>query len=310
MSLTAADQLLKATAQGAFWQAFESFPSIMDGLVQQVTSNSDQEIYPWLAYSPGVREMTGSRLKRSVPEITWTVRNKKWENTIAINYETRKFSKLNQVEAILSNLGAKARAYPDKLVSGLIDTGASTACYDTANFFSTTHSEPGATYTTNQSNTINFTAATGTVWTDVEIANAIMTGKGQIMGFKDGDGDPFMIDQGSKLIVHCATDIFGRVAAVSVLNSLTGGAGNPALGQFTAVANPWLTAAGGTDVIYVFAAGAAHKPFIVQTADPVSLEDDMGGDNDFNTRDVSFGTFGYYNAAYGDWRCACKVTAV
>lgn len=309
MALTAGDALLKATAKAAFWQSFESYPSIMSGIVAEVTSDADQETYPWLAYAPAVREMSGSRLKRSVPELSWTIKNKKWENTVAVEYATRKFAKLNQVQALLGNLGAKARAYPDKLVSTLLNNGGTTACYDTQYFFDSDHTDPGAAYTTNQSNLLTYAAATGTTWTDVEMANAIVTAKGKLMGYLDGDGDPVFMDQSKKILIQCATDIYPRLAALSVLSALTGGAGNPALGQFDVVANPWLTLVSTTDKFYAFNVSGAHKPFIKQVAEPVSLEDDMGGDNDFNTKDVSFGSFGYYNVGYGDWRYAVQMTA-
>jgi len=309
MPLTAGDALLKATAKAAFWQNFEAYPSIMDGLIANVTSDSDQETYPWLAYSPGVREMSGSRVKRTVPELSWVIKNKKWENTVAINYETRKFAKLNQVQALLGNLGSKARAYPDKLVSTLIGAGGATACYDTQYFFDSDHSDPSAAYTTAQTNLLTYAAATGTTWTDVEAANAIIFAKGKLMSFLDGDADPVFMNQGKKILVQCGVDLYPRLAALSVLSSLTGGAGNPALGQFDVVANPWLALVGSTDKFYAFNVSGAHKPFILQTAEGVRLSDDMGGDSNFMTEDVTFGTFGYYNAGYGDWRYAVQVTA-
>lgn len=309
--LTQGSELLKATARAAFWQAFESYPSIMSGLVATITSDSPTETYPWLAYAPGVREMTGSRAKRSVPELSWTITNKKWENTVAISYETWRFAKLNQVQALLGNLGAKARAYPDKLTSTLIQNGntAGYTCYDTQLFYDTDHTDPGAAYTTNQSNLLTTAAATGTTWTDVEMANAVNAAYSALMGFKDGDGDPVFMDPSKRPLIMCATDIYGRLASLKNQSTLTGGVANPVVGLYDVVPNPWLTAVGSTDQFHMFNVSGAHKPFILQIAEPVSLEDDIGGDNDFNTKDRSFGSFAYYNVGYGDWRYAVRMTA-
>jgi phage major head subunit gpT-like protein len=309
--ITAGDALLKATAKAAFWQSYEAYPSIMNGLVYPVTSDADQETYPWLAYAPGIREMTGGRVKRGVPELSFTIKNKKWENTVSVSYETRKFAKLNQVQAMLGNLGAKARAYPDKLTSVLIQNGATAGytCYDGQVFWYASHADTGAAYTTAQSNVLTYAAATGTTWTDVEMANAILYGISSLMGYKDGDGDPVFMDQSKKVLIQCAPDIYARLASLTVMPTLTGGASNPALGRFEVVANPWLTAVSTTDVFFMFNVSGAHKPFILQTAEAVSLEDDMGGDNDFNTKDVSFGSFAYYNVGYGDWRYGLRMTA-
>jgi len=311
MALSQGDAILKATAKAAFWQTYETYPSIMNGLVYNVTSDSDQETYPWLAYAPAVREMIGSRVKRGVPEISWTIKNKKWENTVAIPYEVRKFARLNQVQSLLGNLGGKARSYPDKLTAVLIQNGATAGYigYDTLTFINANHVDPGAAYTTVQSNVLTYAAATGTTWTDVEMAAAINAAYVGLMGFKDGDGDPVWMDPNTKPLIQCATDIYARLASLTTMPTLTGGASNPVMGRFNVVANPWLTAVSTTDVFFMFNTSGAHKPFILQTAEPVSLEDDMGGDSDFNTKDVSFGTFGYYNVGYGDWRYAVRMTA-
>ncbi len=308
---THADGLIKATAHAAFWQAYESYPSITNGITYTTTSDSDQETYPFLGAAPAVREMTGSRLKRQVPEQTYTIKNKKWENTVSIDYETRKYARLNAVQSLLGNLGSKARAYADKLISTLIQNGATAGytCYDGQVMWYASHSDPGAAYTTAQSNVLTYAAATGTTWTDVEMANAICYGISSLMGYLDGEGDPVFMDPSKPVLIECATDIYARLASLMFIPTLTGGASNPAKGLFTVTANPWLTKVTTTDVFFMFNVSGVHKPFILQYAEPVSLEDDMGGDNDFNTKDVSFGSFGYYNAGYGDWRYGLRMTA-
>lgn len=310
MGLTAGQQILRATARAAFWQSFEAFPSILAGLAQRVDSDSDQETYPWLAYAPGVREMAGSRLKRPVPEISWTIKNKKWENTVPINYETYRFNKIGAVQAMLSNLGAKARAYPDKLVSSLIDTGNATLGYDAVNFFATTHKDPGAAYTTNQSNSISVdvtsNGAPATI-TDVEFANGVRTARNALFGFKDGDGDPVMMDPNTVMVVMVPADYASIAERVQTVDQLTGPVGNDLKGKFTVRINPWLTLAATTPAFYVFNASGVRKPFIYQVADEIRLEDDLGEQNEFDTKDVSFGSFGFYNVGYGDWRYGVRI---
>jgi len=308
--LTQGDALLKATAKASFWQSYEGYPSITAGITASVTSDSVSEEYPWLAYAPGVKEMVGSRVKRSVPEYSYTIKNKKWENTVSVAYETRKFAKLNQVQALLGNLGAKARAYPDKLVSLMIDNGYNTAGYTSYNglgFFHAAQIDPGAAYTASQVNYIDHPSATGTLWTDAEAAGAINAARAKLMTYKDGDGDPVYMDPSKNILIMCHPNIYSKLAPLRSQTTLAGGVSNPVLGSFDIVPNPWLTPTTTVDNFYAFNVSGAHKPFVLQTAEAVSLEDDMGGDNDFNTKDVSFGSFGYYNAGYGDWRYGVKV---
>lgn len=307
MALTHGVELLRATAKSAFWQAYEQQPSIMGGIVHRTTSDSDQEIYPWLAYAPGVREMAGSRLKRSVPELSWTIKNKKFENTVIVGYELVRFNKLGQIASLISQLGAKARAYPDKLVAGLINTGSATACYDGQYFFDTDHSDPGAAYTTSQSNSLSVNITTTTAPTDVEMADALRQAYNALLGFKDGDGDPVMMNPDSLMTVHVPAGYAAMAQRVSVVDQLTGPVGNDMKGRFRVVVNPFLDAPSVTPAFYVFNESGVRKPFIYQVADDIKLEDDMGQQNEFDTKDVSFGSFGYYNASYGDWRYGVRV---
>ncbi len=307
MALTHADALLKATAKAAFWQNFEAFPSIMDNIAFRTTSDSDQETYPWLAYAPGVREMTGERKRRSVPELSWVIKNKLWENTVVIDYLTRRAAKLNTVQALLGNLGAKARAYPNSLVSTLMNNGGSTTCYDGQYFFDTDHTDPGAAYQTNQSNALTLDITTVTNPTDIEFATGIRNMRAALYGFKDGDGDPVMPAKGAVMELHVPPMYQAIAERVEKVDQLTGPVGNDLKGTFTTVINPWLTTPTSSHgYIYLFNVTGVRKPFIYQVLDEVRLEDDMGSQNDFDTKDVAFGSFAAYNANYGDWRYACR----
>lgn len=310
--LTQGVQILRDTARAAFWQGWDNFPTLVENCTYIQSSNSDQETYAWLAYAPAVREMTGSKLRQDVPEISFTLKNKLWEVTTAVPYFTWKYNKNGAVAQLGQETGKKARQHRDKLVSAsLLDVGSSTACYDGQNFFSASHADPGAIYSTSQSNLQNYTAATGTVPTDVEMAGAVATGIGKLLSFKDGAGDPVTygaITPG-QVEVHCSVGsdgtLFATLNRVMMAQMLTSGASNFMYGQFKAVYNPFLTA---SDIIYVINTGTSRKPFILQIAEDVQMEDDFGGDNEFNTKDRSFGAFGCYNATYGDWRSAYKIT--
>lgn len=298
--------LLRATAQAAFWQRFESYPSIMDGLVYMQPSNSDQETYAWLAYAPPVREMTASRVSVPVPEISYTIKNKKWENTVPIGYELRKFGKNDVVANLVGEMGAKARAYQDALISSLIATGHSTACYDSQYFFDTDHVDPSATYTTTQNNDLTATITAPTAPTDLEWAAAMRSCIDALYSYKDGAGDPVFPNGAPGFIAMVPPGYRSIAQRVATVDQLTGPVGNDLKGMYRVVVNPWLNAPGTEATFFVFNATGQRKPFILQTADPVQLEDDMGGDNEFNSKEVHFGSFAYYNAGYGDWRYATK----
>lgn len=308
MPLTHSDALIRATATAAFWQNYESWPSLFDGLVQRISSNADQENYPWLGYAPKMQEMVGSKVAKPVPNYDYTIKNKKFEATIAIDYETRKFAKLGAVSAVVGNLGQKARNFETSLLADLVNNGMATACYDNQFFFDTDHSDPGARYTTSQDNDLT-SAAAAALPTDAEMTTAVSAMQSALFSYKDNEGDPVMPALGTKLILM-VPPLYKAVAdRIATNDQITGPVGNALKGQFEVRVNPWIpaptTSAG---YMYLFNASGARKPFIVQVADDLVLEDNMGLDNDFMTKDVYFSAFSYMNVGYGDWRYAVGYT--
>ncbi len=306
MPITTMDQGLRDTARIAFWQGFTALPSLFDGIVSVEPSNADQETYAWLGYAAPVREFAGQRVKQGVPQVTYTIVNKKWEATVVFDYLVRKFGKNNVVAKNVAQMGQKAREHRDKLLTQALQLGISTACYDTQFFFDTDHSEVGAIYTTSQDNDKTSTAATTTIPTDLEFAAAMRTAQSTLFSFKDGAGDPFWPGDTPSFV--CMVPPQFRTIALQVAGNeyLTGPISNDLRGTFTVRVNPFMLPTTGStqDQFVLFNTSHIQKALILQVAEDVSLEDDMGGDSEFNTKDVSFGSFAVYNAGYGQWRCA------
>lgn len=305
MPLTHSDALIRETARAAFWQNYESWPSIFDGLVQRISSNADQETYPWLGYAPKMQEMVGTKVAKPVPAYDYTIKNKKFEATVAIDYETRKYGKLGAVQAMVGNLGQKARMFTQSLLSDLQMAGISTNCYDGQYFFDTDHTDPGARYTTSQLNFATVNAADSTAPTDLEFATAIRTMMGQLYSVKDNEGDPVMPNPGAKFILMCPPSFYPVAQKVLVSDSLTGPIGNDLKSTYEIRVNPWITVPSSSHgYIFLYNPYGVRKPYILQVAEDIVLEDNIGMENDFMTKDVYFSAFGYMNVGYGDWRYA------
>jgi len=302
MPLTHGDQLLRDTARAAFWQGFNAIPSLFDGVASVEPSSSDIETYAWLGYAAPVREFSGQRVKQGLPQVTYNIVNKKWEATAVFDYMIRKFGKNSVVAKNVAQMGQKAREHRDKLLTQVLVAGTSTNCYDAQFFFDTDHAETGgAIYTTSQDNDKTTAAATGTQPTDLEFAASMRTAQSTLFNYKDGAGDPFWPGD-SPSFVAMVPPVY-RAVALQVANneSLTGPVANDLKGTFTVRTNPFMTAA---DQYFIFNTSHIQKALILQMAEEVSMEDDMGGDSEFNTKDVAFGSFAVYNAGYGQWRCA------
>lgn len=303
MSVTHDTALIRATAQASFWQAYETTPDIMAGCFQRVESDSDQETYPGLAYAPRPREMTGSRDHRTIPAFNFTITNSKWESTVDIGYELWKYGRLGAVQSMLSSMGEKARMYPNRLMANLMNGGDGTAGHDAQNFYSAAHVDPGARNTAAQDNDFTSAAGTGTVPTVLEMYTALQENRAAYDGFLDGDGDPVVPNEQSTFVVLCSATNIVPARAVFKNDQITGPIANDMKGVFMPVLNPFNDASA---EFFTCWTNGTRKPFIYQVADAVVLEDNIGGDSEFETKDVSFGTFGYYNVGYGDWRYSTR----
>jgi len=297
--LTEETQLLRSTAQRAFWQAYEDSTDIMSGLFQRVESDSDQETYPGLFYAPRPREMTGGRQHRSVPSFSFTLANVKYESTVDISYQQWKYGKLGATQSMLASMGEKARMYPNRLTADLMNAGDGVVGHDGQNFYSAAHVDPGSRNTTAQDNDFTSAAATGTAPTVLEMYTQLQTHRAAYDGFLDGDGDPVIPDENASFVVLCSSENIQVARAVFKNDQITGPIANELKGVFEPRINPF------SDVdaeFFTAWTSGRRKPFIYQVAEAVSLTDNMGGDSEFETKDVAFGTFGFYNVGYGDWR--------
>ena len=120
---------------------------------------------------------------------------------------------------------------------------------------------------------------------------------------KDGDGDPVVPDENASFKVLCPGGHMPAARAVFKNDNITGPISNDMKGIFQPVLNPYSNLA--TEV-FTFHTSSRRKPFIYQVAEPVTLTDNIGGDSEFETRDLSFGTFGFYNVGYGEWRTTAR----
>lgn len=295
---TSSTALIRATARQSFWQSYNAFQPMFAGLYAEYDSNSDQETYPFLAYAPKIHEMAGDRHPETIPELSWTIKNKKWEASVPLSYPLWRFERLGAISALVSKMGAKARAHRDILFSTLLESGTTATCYDGQYFFDTDHSDPGAIYTTNQSNALTANIGTPSAPTDTEHRTAILACLAKFWTYKDGAGDPVYT---FKPTVHLMVPSVHESVTNQLMVADTYGTAlsNDLKGMFTYSVNPYLA---NTDRFFAFITNTVWKPFIFQAASPVQIEDDFDSVNEFMTKDRTVGTFEYANAGYGEWR--------
>ena len=146
-------------------------------------SQGADERYGALGNMPGMREWLGDRVFNRLRATGFTIVNKLWEDSLAIEKVDIEDDRLGMYDMALEQLGTEAMYHPDELMFTLQTTGDANVCMDGQYFYDTDHSwgDSGT-----QSNKLAPTAATGTVPTEAEFRTAYHAARAALLGFKTG----------------------------------------------------------------------------------------------------------------------------
>jgi len=281
------------------------------------TSNSAIETYPWLNMSPAMREWVGGRNAKGFGENSLQIRNKLYEATIKLLVSDLKRDKTGQIKARIEEFATKGNSHWASLLSTLILSGASTACYDGQYYFDTDHSE-GDSGT--QSNDLSIdistlpaeTAGSITIPGVEEMQICIMQAITAIMGFKDDQGDPMNEDALNFLVMVPMSLWQSAVTAAAtpsqVAASQTAFEGVRQQGiNISVVPNARLS--DWTSSFAVFRADGKIKPLIRQEESEVALKvKGFGSEYEFDNNAHQYGIDASRNVGLGRWQGACLVT--
>ncbi len=126
-----------------FQRGFEKPPSYYEQIASVVRSTSRQTTYPWLGRTTRFREWLGDRVVQALEAHSYTIANKNFEDTVAIDRNDLEDDNYGVYEPVIEQLGWDTKVHPDMLLFQMlkeaVDTPSSVACYDGQPFFSTSH---------------------------------------------------------------------------------------------------------------------------------------------------------------------------
>ena len=149
----------KATFQGALAQA----PSQYQRVATVVSASTKEQKYGWLGKIPNVREWLGPRAVQNLAQHDYSIREKPWELTVAVDKDDIETDNLGIYAPLFAEMGLSAGSKWDQLVFALLKDGFTTECYDGQPFFDTDHpvlDEDGQTMIT----VSNSGGGSGTPW--------------------------------------------------------------------------------------------------------------------------------------------------
>lgn len=219
---------------------------------------------------------------------------KDWEITVGISYNDVKDDQTGALERKVRSAAENFQAHINKLAFDALENGDGTtsygACYDGQAFFSASHADAGAEYSTAQSNTNSLA---------LSLAN-FKTVRAKAMQYRNDRGE-FVQTAPNLLVVHPdyeydAAQITGNPQAYGTANRDV----NPYAGKTDYELSPYVT----SGAWMLLAAGGSVKPLLFALKENPGLQSAWFDPTQPKGGMYYFKYYGRYNMFYGDWRLA------
>ncbi len=207
---------------------------------QTVMSNSKTTLHGWLDRLPTVREWIGPRQVENLIAQNYSLTNKKYELTFAVERTDIDDDQYNLYGPSAEMLGMQAAAWPDNIMTSTLEAGPTSLTFDGADFFSTTHPK----------DTANASAGTqSNLFTGGFTANNVSTVRAAMRNLVGRDGKPLGMNMTDVMVPPALEQSALQMAnaefivASNGVNAATGGQTNVLKGSFNVIVNPKLTSA-------------------------------------------------------------------
>ncbi len=294
--------LLTKGLRSEFFNRLENTPVLYTDLATRIVSTSDHETYRWLGTVPKMREWGTGRLAQGLRSESYSVENLKYEATIEVDRDEISDDQTGQIRIRVAELARRAASHKDYLISQLLINGdSSDLSYDGLNFFSASHLSGNSG---TQSNALTADAEDENAPTLDEFKAALQAAIARMMGFKDDQGDPMMIDASGLVVVVPPTLYFTALEAINA--TIVGNRSNVLAAAARVVSMPWLTEAARW---YLLKTDSFIRPFIFQDREPIefgALTEES--DDGFRREKFLYGVRAKYRVTYGYWQFAIRVT--
>ena len=285
-------QLLLAGLKAIFFDAYTAAPTNWEQIATVVPSEKDTEQYAWLGSVPKMREFTDERLPAGLLEHDYSIKNKTWEASIAVDRAALEDDQYGQIKLRVQSLAEETKWHQDELVYTLLAAGFADTlgvCYDGQYFFDDDHSE-GDSGT--QSNV-------GSSSLDIDSLKATFIA---MMKFKDDKGKPMGIIPDT-LIIPADLQWTAQELILSVYGKDWIGQDNVmSKAGLSIIVSPYLT---DTNDWILACTKRIVKPVIFQNRIPVEFDALEGNsENGFMRDQYVYGVRARYNVGYGLWQMA------
>lgn len=270
-------------------------------LATQFPSNSDKETYAWLGTVPAMREWLAERAAFGLLGYDFSITNKDYEGTIAVDRNTLEDDKYGMITPRIRQLAEEAARYPDELIFKLINdgkTGSIGKAYDGTAYFANTR-------TIGDSGNIDNLIAGAYGATAAKIRSGIGAATTAMRKFKDDRARPMNLTPDTLV---CPPDI--EIAIRDALLPAVAGTVRPEAAIVkNIIVSAHLGVGDGSGDYYLFCTTKPLKPVFYQlrkAPEFVSL-DKTDSENVFLRRQILYGVDMRCNVGWGDPRYGVMV---
>lgn len=264
-------------------------------LISRINSASQSEQYGWLGDVPQMREWIGEKSAKFVNDYTYTIMNKKWESTVAVDEDELADDQIGAILPRVRMLADRARNYPNILVSDLVINGITNLAYDGAAYFA--------------DRVVNDNLLAGSGVTEANILTDLAAARAAMMSFVDDAGVPIEIEANVVVCPPALEITFRRLA--DSMAFVGGAAQTPEKNLWSGIIQTVIADARLSDANdwYMFASNQPLKPFIYQNRKSPQFVamDKMDSEHRFLNGKLLYSAEMRGNAGYGFYQFGVKI---
>jgi phage major head subunit gpT-like protein len=122
-----------------FQAVYESTPTFHELYSTPMPSDTERSVHSWIAQQSGLREWIGHRVEENAEVNSYTLANKDWEKTIALQRNKVLDDTYGVFGPVVDDLGQQSRLWPDDVMTAVLEAGTTAACFDGQSYFDTDH---------------------------------------------------------------------------------------------------------------------------------------------------------------------------
>lgn len=278
----------------AYSKALETVPSFWKQIATEIASNGEQNVYPFLSMIPGLREWLGPRIINNVAARAFTVPNKHWEMTNAIDRNKFEDDTYGFYTALMPMMAQQVAEWRDRELARVVEAGTTSLCWDGQFFFDTDHPvDPD-----NASAGTNSNKLVGASY-DISAADpvvAFQNMRAAMMLWKREDGQQ-LGTLGNLIMCHANEERYARQVAEALntpqvygSNTAAAATSNVFMGKVDVLVNPYLTVTAGKPW-YLLCTNRGINPFIWQNRQAPNFvtRTNVTDENVFKLRQYEYG---------------------